>query len=131
MALGPGQVEPSHDLWCWAEPLAFDALRALYRNRIEDTVAAEWLARQHVRIWHQSAQGILVDDQISELEGQLAQYGQDMLLILDANAAVAAEIAETIHLRFRRDLKRLGAYALTLDDIAYSMRQAEDRARRA
>lgn len=124
MAFGPGEVVPSHELWRWAEPVAFDALRQIYRERIEDGASAEWLARSHARIWAHSAQGEAIDDDMAELERQLSQAGQDANLIHDANAAVASEIAETMRLCFRRDLKRLGAYALTLDDMAFAMRNA-------
>lgn len=124
MASGPGQVEPGYELWRLVEPVAFDALRTVYRNHIDDMAAAEWLARWHARLWLRSAQGSIVEDEIAELERQIGEHGHDIGLVHDANAAVASEIAETLHLRYRRDLNRLGSYAITLDDLAYTMKRA-------
>lgn len=130
MRSDPVKVEPGSTLWRWAEPLAVDALRSVYRECVEDAAAAEWLAKAHARVWARSAQGEIIDDEVAELDRQLAQYGHDVTLIHDANAAVACELAETLHLRFRRNLPQLGAYALTLEDMADSMRQVAEGATR-
>ncbi|MBX9620383.1 MAG: hypothetical protein K2X10_14680 [Hyphomicrobiales bacterium] len=127
MTSRPEQVVPGYEIWRWAEPLAIDALRAVYRHRMDDAAAAEWLARAHGRVWALSAQGGAVDEAMGELEQQIVQLGHELCLIHDGNAAVASEIAETLSMRFRRDLRSLSAHAITLDDMSFSLRQAAEQ----
>ena len=108
-------------LWNWAEPLVNDVLRETYEAEILDAEQAREVAVAHARLWRALANGESDTSVVDRLEGALARIEYGIALFNDANAAVAAELAETVRCRYRLSLRSRETYERVLAAIGHGL----------
>jgi hypothetical protein len=113
---------PAQDLWTMVDPIIHDALAGVYDRAVVAGPGARALVRSHAKIWRDMLQTGGGAEALADLGADLAARGLEFGLILEANAAVASELAAIVRGRYRNDPRALGTHAVSLGLAAEAMR---------
>jgi lipoate synthase len=105
------------ELWGWAEPLIHDVLRETYEDAFADADAARKVAFTHAELWRTLSSGEADESIVDRLEAALATVENGVALFNDANAAVVAELADTVRRRYRVSLRSRSTYERALSAL--------------
>jgi hypothetical protein len=113
---------PAFDLWTMADPVIHDALSEVYARALEAGPETRTLTRRHAGIWRDMLHHGEGAEALAGLGAELEARGADAGLILEANAAVARELAAIVRGRYRNDPRALGTHVVSLDLAAEALR---------